>query len=54
MKLTLAGIGAAGVAGLWIGYTKAAFFLPGWTLQRLWHFKPSAEALGDDFPKEAA
>lgn len=42
-KVALAGISAAGAIGLWFGYTKAAFFLPGWTLQR-------ARAL----PKEAA
>lgn len=33
-KYTLAGIGAAGV-GLRLGYTRAAFYLPGWTAQRI-------------------
>lgn len=43
-KLTLAGIGAAGVTGLWIGYTRAAFFLPGATPQKLIRLKPGGDS----------
>lgn len=43
-KITLAGIGIAGAVGLWLGYTKAAFFLPGWTLQRGRSYKPGGAA----------
>ena len=34
-KYTLAGCTAAAGVGLWLGYTRAAFFLPGWTAQRI-------------------
>lgn len=43
--------------GLRIGWFLADHFevlLPGASLRRLWHLKPSADALADDFPKEAA
>lgn len=43
-KLTIAGIGTAALTGLWLGYTKAAFFLPGWTLQRARSYKPGGVA----------
>lgn len=43
-KFTLAGVGAAAATGLWLGYTRAAFFLPGWTLQRARSYKPGGDA----------
>ena len=43
-KLTLAGIGAAGAAGLWLGYTKAAFFLPKWTVQQALKTRPGGDS----------
>lgn len=43
-KLALAGIGAAGATGLWLGYTRAAVLLPGWTLQKARSCKPGGAA----------
>jgi hypothetical protein len=44
MKVTLAGIGTAAATGIWLGYTRAAFFLPGWTPQRARSYKPGGAA----------
>jgi hypothetical protein len=60
--LTHAAIGgftlvAVGLRVGWFLADHVEVFIPGVTLRRLWHLKPSADSptwLGDDFPKEEA
>lgn len=43
-KVTLAGVSIGAATGLWLGYTRAAFFLPGMTIRKLRTIVPGGAA----------